>query len=172
MTALLQLPFVAAVVVQVALVGLPQEPALHANVADPLRHDLVFVKVTLEPELALLAFAEQPLPHSSVVAEQPLGAWQSAVVPPHAASQRHLMWVSVLGTFLYVPCAQLLTCVPHAPFSGALPVQFCVCAVPGLGVGHSVLPQGQVTVRVPVLLPRAPQAVALHSLHTQSPISH
>ena len=74
-TALLQLPFVG-VVVQVALVALPQEPVLHANVADPLRHDAVFVNVTLEPELALLAFAEQSLPHSSAVALQPLGAWQ------------------------------------------------------------------------------------------------
>lgn len=90
MTALLQLPLVAGVTVHVALVALPQEPVLHANVADPLRHDPVVVNVTLEPELALLAFAEQPPSHASLVAEQPLGNWQSALEPPHAPSQRHL----------------------------------------------------------------------------------
>lgn len=68
-TALLQLPLVAGVTVHVALVALPQVPALHANVADPLRHDSVVVKVTLEPERVVLALAEQPPLHASVVPE-------------------------------------------------------------------------------------------------------
>lgn len=67
---MLQLPFVAAVTVHVALVALPQAPVLHANVADPLRQEPVFVKVALEPELVPLAFAEHPLPQSSVAPEQ------------------------------------------------------------------------------------------------------
>ncbi len=68
-TALLQLPFVAAVTVHAALVALPHVPALHANVADPLRQEAVFGKVTLEPDWVSLAVFEQLLPHDSVVPE-------------------------------------------------------------------------------------------------------
>lgn len=68
-TALLQLPFVAAVTVHEAPVALPHVPALHANVADPVRQEAVFVKVTLEPDWAVLAVFEQPLPQDSVVPE-------------------------------------------------------------------------------------------------------
>ncbi len=62
-------PFVAGVTVQAALVALPHVPAAHANVADPVRQEAVFVKVTLEPDWVALAVFEQPLPHDSVVPE-------------------------------------------------------------------------------------------------------
>lgn len=88
---MLQLPFVAAVAVQVALVGLPQDPALHANVADPVRQEAVFAKVALEPELVLLAVPEQPPPHSSDPEQGGFGIGsQISLVPPHAPSHRHL----------------------------------------------------------------------------------
>ena len=64
-----QLPFVAAVTVHEAPVALPHVPALHANVADPVRQEAVFVKVTLEPDWVVLAVFEQLLPHDSVVPE-------------------------------------------------------------------------------------------------------
>lgn len=67
MTALLQLPFVAGVVVHVALDALPQLPSLHANVAEPVRQEAALFKVTLEPGRVSLALAEQLL-HVSVVA--------------------------------------------------------------------------------------------------------
>lgn len=66
-TALLQLPFVR-VSEHVALVGLLQSGALQVNVADPVRQEAAFAKVTLEPSSAVLVRAEQSLPHVRVSA--------------------------------------------------------------------------------------------------------
>ena len=99
-TALLQLPFVAGVNVHVALVGLPQLPALQVNVADPVRQEAELVNVALTPELVVLAAAEH-LPQVSDVPMQSIG-------------------------------------------------QDSVCCSAGLGVGHPVLPHGQLTVLVRV----------------------
>ena len=71
------LPFTAGVTVHVALVALPQVPALQVNVADPPRQEAPFVRFTLAPARVVVAVAEQSLPHSSVFPRQGgCGTWQ------------------------------------------------------------------------------------------------
>ena len=69
----LHLPFTADVTVHVALVALPQVPALQVNVADPPRQEAAFVRFTLAPAMVVVAVAEQPLPHCSVSSSHPGG---------------------------------------------------------------------------------------------------
>lgn len=148
-TALLQTPFVGGVTVHVALAALLHVPLLQVNVADPLRQEAPFVRLTLAPELVVLAAAEQPLPHSSELLEQFGGGGgvpQEAVEPPHPPVQYHLQLKD--SVLLEDPVKQELSSVPHLPFTGVSPLQDWVSRSAGLDVGHSVLPQGQVTVRV------------------------
>ena len=137
------LPFTAGVTVHVALVALPQVPALQVNVADPPRQEAAFVRFTLARDRVVVAVAEQPLPHSSVFPEQG-GSRQSTVEPPHLPSHRHVPPVSPALS----PAKQPPPAMSHSPSSGVLPVQDCVSRSNGLGAGHSSLAHGQLTVRV------------------------
>ncbi len=65
------MPFVSGVTVHVTLVGI-QVPALHVNVAEPERQDEVSFRVTLLPDLVVVASAEQS-PQVSVCPGQSQG---------------------------------------------------------------------------------------------------
>ncbi len=138
-TALLQLPFVAGVAVHAALVALPHVPAAHANVADPVRQEAVFPKVTLEPDWVALAVSEQPLPHDSVVPEHCGFAFSHwAVVPPHCPAQFHFQWDSVSATSASVPAEQpFSTALLQLPFVAGVTVHEAPVALPHVPAAHA-----------------------------------